>query len=355
MFNASVKKSENSSGLRDKHLCAISEIIRYGGQFSVLASELAQLRLESGTRVSRAHEVVVGFGQRPRAVDRQTKEQSRAAMFAFRGEEQLQQLMRGPLDQINALLALPASILAEEEQRLQTLQTQSNRSDGWVSPISEEDREKILDAMMRRLCPTDSTLAVRYASSTEQNGIVPDGTLDEKHGAHRGDLPRDGDQHDQLSELVLPGVPARSTLGGIVHEFLILLQRALNLNPLLDELSELGARGDQKWKQVWLTLRKDIIREQKIQGATLNALAPLVKDLSLRKRVRMEACISATLDPQEMRERINRGICELCIDRALFFNMYIGVVVDAADEVGVDLGLPREDRKEEVVEHNGRQ
>jgi hypothetical protein len=109
MLNAGDNDSENTSTLRDKRLCSISEMIRNGERLSVVAREVAQVRVESGARVSRAHDVVAGIRQG----DRFTKEQRRAEAFALDGEEQLQRLMLPPLDELSALLDLRAAIVAD--------------------------------------------------------------------------------------------------------------------------------------------------------------------------------------------------------------------------------------------------
>ena len=120
-------------------------------------------------------------------------------------------------------------------------------------------------------------------------------------------------------------------------------QRTLDLYPVLDEVSELGARGDRRWKDAWLRLREALGQEQRVQRASLRAVKRLCVDLGIKERVRMEAHASGVRDAQDIKNVLRRKFCRLSIEKALLFKMSMKSVTDAADEVGVDLGLPREE------------
>jgi hypothetical protein len=340
MFNVCEHTPENGSHLRDKHLCAISEAIGRGGQPSVLASELAKLGLESTARLCLARQVVVGYGQRQRAAADHTKEQKRAAMFAFKCAEQLQLLVLAPLDALGELLDLRAAILVEEESRIRE---QSGRLEPEVvGSISEEDIEKVVDAMMRRLHSMPSMPTENDAPGAAV-GTVSKRMPDQNQEAQRRDLRVDCSQLDQLAQLFLPGVPAWSTVSAVAEHLLGMAQRTLDLYPVLDEVSELGARGDRRWKGAWRRLGEALGQEQRVQRASLRVLRRLCVDLAIKERVRMEAQAPVVLDFQDIKNVIHRKLCRVAIERALLFNMSMKPVTDAADEVSVDLGLPREE------------
>lgn len=175
----------SESILRDRHLYAISQTVRDWGPLSIGAIGLAQVRLEASARLSRAHDEVVSLGRGQRRTgDRHAKERKRAAAFAFKGEGQLERLIHPPLDELSALLELPSALQIEEARRLQE---QSDGSAPEESPISDEDKKKVLDEVMRRCFPGDFTPGENEARRAEQQGAL-DATREENRQAYRNSL-----------------------------------------------------------------------------------------------------------------------------------------------------------------------